>query len=312
MRLRIFTEPQQGGTYEQQLLMAREAERLGYDAFFRSDHYIRFDDGDPGPGPTDTFVTLAGLARETERIRLGVLVAASTFRLPGPLAIKVAQIDAMSGGRIELGIGAAWNDDEHRAYGIPFPPTGERFDRLEEQLEILTGLWTTPCDERFSFSGRHYTLENSPALPKPVQDPHPPIIIGGYGEKRTPRLAARFATEFNLPFPPLDYFGAAVERAVQACEDAGRDPATMRRTVALVLCCGADEAEIARRAKNIGQDVDELRTNGAAGTPAEVTEMLQAFAAAGAEAAYLQVLDLDDLEQLALVAAEVMPAVSDS
>ena len=312
MQLRIFTEPQQGGTYDQQLQMAQEAERLGYDAFFRSDHYIRFDDNDPGPGPTDTIVTLAGLARETERIRIGALVAASTFRLPGPLAIQVAQIDAMSGGRVELGVGAAWNEDEHRAYGIPFPPTGDRFEKLEEQLEILTGLWTTPRGERFSFSGRHYSLEDSPALPKPVQDPHPPIIIGGYGAKRTPRLAARFAAEFNLPFPPLDYYAPALQNVVKACEAVGRDPASLRRTVALVLCCGSDEAEIARRAETIGREVDELRKNALAGTPPEVTEKLQAFAAAGAETAYLQVLDLDDLEHLALVAAEVMPKVADA
>jgi F420-dependent oxidoreductase-like protein len=312
MRLRIFTEPQQGGTYDQQLRMAREAEHLGYDAFFRSDHYIRFDDDDPGPGPTDTIVTLAGLARETDRIRLGSLVLASTFRLPGPLAIQLAEIDAMSDGRIEVGIGAAWNDNEHRAYGIPFPPTGERFERLDEQLEILTGLWTTPRGEKFSYTGRHYTVSDSPALPKPVQQPHPPIIIGGYGERRTPRLAARFASEFNLPFPPVDFYRGAVDRVQEACERAGRDPATLRNTVAVVLCCGADEAEITHRAASIGREVDELRTNGAAGTPAEVTEKLLAYRAAGAETAYLQVLDLDDLDHIRLVAAEVAPAVADA
>jgi F420-dependent oxidoreductase-like protein len=312
MRLRIFTEPQQGASYDQQLRMAQEAERLGFDAFFRSDHYIRFDDDDPRPGPTDTMVTLAGLARETQRIRLGTLVAASTFRLPGPLAIQVAEIDAMSGGRVELGLGAAWNDVEHRAYGIPFPPTGERFDRLEEQLEILTGLWTTPPGEKFSFRGKHYEVTDSPALPKPVQRPRPPIIIGGYGAKRTPRLAARFADEFNLPFPPLDFYRTAVERVHSACEDAGRDPATLTTTVALVVCCGADEAEIARRAASIGREVAELRTNGAAGTPAEVAETLHAFAAAGAEAAYLQVLNLDDLDHVRLLATEVAPALAAS
>jgi F420-dependent oxidoreductase-like protein len=310
MRLRIFIEPQQGASYDQQLRMAQEAERLGFDAFFRSDHYIRFDDDDPSPGPTDTMVTLAGLARETQRIRLGTLVAASTFRLPGPLAIQVAELDAMSGGRIELGLGAAWNDDEHRAYGIPFPPTGERFDRLEEQLEILTGLWTTPPGDRFSFRGKHYELIDSPALPKPVQRPRPPIIVGGYGAKRTPRLAARFADEFNLPFPPLDFYRTAIDRVRSACEDTGRDPATLTTTVALVVCCGADEAEIAHRAASIGREVDEVRSNGAVGTPAEVTETLHAFAAAGAEAAYLQVLDLDDLDHLRLLAAEVAPAVT--
>ena len=309
MRLRIFTEPQQGATYDDLLAVARTAEELGFDAFFRSDHYLRMGDGDAGPGPTDAWITLAGLARETSRLRLGTLVTASTFRLPGPLAIAVAQVDAMSGGRAELGIGAGWFDDEHRAHGIPFPSTRERFDRLEEQLAIITGMWTTPVGERFSHDGRYYDLTDSPALPKPVQQPHPPIIIGGYGTKRTPALAARYAEEFNLPFPPLDLYRDYVERARQACTDSGRDPATLRTTVALVVCCGRDEAEFRRRADAIGREPDELRSNGAAGLPREVVDKLQAFASAGAEAAYLQVLDVSDLEHLGLIAAEVMPAV---
>ena len=309
MRLRIFTEPQQGATYDDLLAVARTAAELGFDAFFRSDHYLRMGDGDAGPGPTDAWITLAGLARETSRLRLGTLVTASTFRLPGPLAIAVAQVDAMSGGRAELGIGAGWFDDEHRAHGIPFPSTRERFDRLEEQLAIITGMWTTPVGERFSHDGRYYDLTDSPALPKPVQQPHPPIIIGGYGTKRTPALAARYAQEFNLPFPPLDVYREYVERVRQACTDSGRDPATLRTTVALVVCCGRDEAEFRRRADAIGRDPDELRANGAAGLPREVVDKLQAFASAGAEAAYLQVLDVSDLEHLGLIAAEVMPAV---
>ncbi len=309
MLLRIFTEPQQGATYHQQLAVARTVEELGFDAFFRSDHYLRMGDGDPGPGPTDTLVTLAGLARETSSIRLGSLVASSTFRLPGPLAIVVAQIDAMSAGRVELGLGTGWFDDEHRAYGIPFPPLRERFDRLEEQLEIVTGLWTTPIGDRFSFAGQHYQLEDSPALPKPVQQPHPPLIIGGHGASRTPALAARFASEFNLPFPPVDACREAVARVRQACEKAERDPTSLRTSVALVVCCGSDEAEFARRADAIGRAPDELRENGAAGLPAEVVETLLAYAEAGAETVYLQVLDLDDLEHLRLLAAEVMPEV---
>ena len=309
MRLRIFTEPQQGATYDDLLAVARTGEELGFDAFFRSDHYLRMGDGDAGPGPTDAWITLAGLARETSRLRLGTLVTASTFRLPGPLAIAVAQVDAMSGGRAELGIGAGWFDDEHRAHGIPFPSTRERFDRLEEQLAIITGMWTTPVGERFSHDGRYYDLTDSPALPKPVQQPHPPIIIGGYGTKRTPALAARYAQEFNLPFPPLDLYRDYVERARQACTDSGRDPATLRTTVALVVCCGRDEAEFRRRADAIGRKPDELRANGAAGLPGEVVDKLQAFASAGAEVAYLQVLDVSDLEHLGLIAAEVMPAV---
>ena len=309
MRLRIFTEPQQGATYDDLLAVARTAEELGFDAFFRSDHYLRMGGGDAGPGPTDAWVTLAGLARETSRVRLGTLVTAGTFRLPGPLAIAVAQVDAMSGGRVELGIGAGWFEDEHRAHGIPFPPTRERFDRLEEQLAIITGMWTTPVGERFSFHGRYYELTDSPALPKPVQQPHPPIIIGGYGTKRTPALAARYAQEFNLAFPPLDVYRESVDRVRQACADSGRDPATLRTTVALVVCCGRDEAEFRRRADAIGREPDELRANGAAGLPGEVVDKLRTFASAGAETAYLQVLDLANLEHLELVAAEVMPEV---
>ncbi|HMF82827.1 MAG TPA: LLM class F420-dependent oxidoreductase [Acidimicrobiia bacterium] len=309
MRLRIFTEPQQGATYDDLLAVARSAEELGFDGFFRSDHYLHMGDGDPGPGPTDAWVTLAGLARETSRGRLGTLVTAATFRLPGPLAITVAQVDAMSGGRVELGIGAGWFDDEHRAHGIPFPSTRERFERLEEQLAIITGMWTTPVGETFSFRGRYYELVESPALPKPVQMPHPPIIIGGYGPKRTPRLAAQYAQEFNLAFPPVDFYAEQVRRVKQACVHAGRDPSSLPTTVALVVCCGRDEAEFRRRAEAIGRQPEELRENGAAGLPGEVVDTLRAFEAAGAETAYLQVLDLSDLQHLDLIAAEVMPAI---
>ncbi|HEY7133859.1 MAG TPA: LLM class F420-dependent oxidoreductase [Acidimicrobiia bacterium] len=311
MRLRIFTEPQQGASYDQQVTLARLAEELGFDAYFRSDHYMRLGEGTGLPGPTDAWITLAGLARDTSTIRLGTLVTPVTFRLPGPLAISVAEVDAMSGGRVELGLGSGWNDEEHRAYGIPFPPTPVRFEMLEEQLEIVTGLWGTPVGERFSFSGKHYAVRDSPALPKPVQQPRPPIVIGGYGQRRTPKLAARFASEFNLPFPPLPMYRDAVSRVRAACGDAGRDPSTLRTTVALVVCCATNEDELARRAKNIGREVGELRQNGAAGTPAEVVDKLGAYAEAGAQTTYLQVLDLDDLDHVRLLAQEVMPKVAD-
>jgi len=309
MELRIFTEPQQGASYDQLLTVAQTAEELGFDAFFRSDHYLKMGDGSGLPGPTDAWITLAGLARETERIRLGTLVTAATFRFPGPLAVSVAQVDAMSGGRVELGIGAGWFDDEHTAYGIPFPPLGERFDRLEEQLAVIHGLWTTPAGATFSHDGTHYPVVDSPALPKPVQQPHPPIIIGGGGAKRTPALVARYANEFNTPFMNPDDAGAAFARVRAACDAAGRDPAELTLSSALVLCCGADDAEVAKRAAAIGREPDELRTNGAAGTPAEVITKLRAYQDLGATRVYLQVLDLDDLDHLRLVAAEVLGRV---
>jgi F420-dependent oxidoreductase-like protein len=308
MDLRIFTEPQQGASYDDLLAVAQATEEHGFDAFFRSDHYLVMGGGDGQPGPTDAWVTLGALARETRRVRLGTLVTSATFRLPGPLAISVAQVDAMSGGRVELGLGAGWYDAEHTAYAIPFPPLGERFERLEEQLSIITGLWSTPAGERFSFPGRHYTVTDSPALPKPVQSPRPPIIVGGGGPKRTPRLAATFADEFNLPFSPVSAFTKQRDRVRSACDTAGRDPDDLVYSVAQVLCCGSNEAEVARRAKAIGREPDELRENGAAGTPDEVVATLASYADAGATRCYLQVLDLSDLDHLALVAAEVMPA----
>ena len=307
MRLRVFTEPQMGASYDQLLAVARCAEEEGFDAFFRSDHYLKMGDVDGLPGPSDAWITLAGLARDTQRIRLGTLVTSATFRLPGPLAISVAQVDAMSGGRVELGLGAGWYEAEHKAYAIPFPPTGERFERLEEQLAIITGLWATAAGAEFEFSGRHYQLEHSPALPKPVQVPHPPVIVGGVGPVRTPRLAATYADEYNVAFQPLDKTQRQFELVRQACEKAERDPASMRYTAALVVCCGADQAETARRAAAIGRDVDELRTNGLCGTPDEVAETLTEWHGAGVETAYLQVLDLDDLDHVRLIAREVAP-----
>src|SRR5262245_8929245 len=266
-------------------------------------------DGGPGPGSTDAWLTLAAIGRETKRIRLGTLVTPVTFRLPGLLAIQVAQADAMSGGRVELGMGAGWYDAEHRAYGIPFPPTGTRFEMLEEQLAIIEGLWTTPATETFDFDGQHYQLSDSPALPKPAQQPRPPIVMGGHGARRTPRLAARYADEFNLPFAPVSMFRDASDRVRAACEKIDRDPVSMRYTAAQVVCVGTNEAELERRAKAIGRAPDELRTNGAAGLPGEVAECLQRFSEAGAETVYLQVLDLDDLDHLRLIAGEIAPHV---
>ena len=308
MQLRIMTEPQQGASYDDLLAVAQESERLGFDAFFRSDHLQRIGDGDPGPGSTDAWVVLAGLARDTTRIRLGTMVSSATFRLPGPLAIAVATVDAMSGGRVELGLGSGWFGAEHTSYGIPFPPVRERFDLLEEQLAIITGLWATPAGEAFSFGGTHYTLTDSPGLPKPVQSPLP-VVIGGKGKRRTPELAARFAAEYNVPFDTPEVVAACFERARRACEAVGRDPESLVLSCAQTLAVGADEAEVRRRVDAGGNDLDWVRAAGLAGTPAEVADKIGRLAGLGAARVYLQVLDLTDLDHLRLAAAEVAPHV---
>lgn len=307
MRVRIFVEPQQGATYRELLAVAQATEQLGFDGFFRSDHYLTMG-GDGLPGPTDAWVTLAGIARETERARIGTLLTSATFRFPGPLAISVAQVDEMSGGRVELGLGAGWYEEEHQAHGVPFPPTGERFDRLEEQLEIVTGLWRTPAGETYSFDGRHYALADCPALPKPRQSPLP-VIVGGEGPVRTPQLAAKFAAEFNAPFMSVAETAAQFGRVRDACAAAGRDPAEIRLSAAVVVCCGSTEQDVGRRASAIGREVDELRQHGAAGLPDEVVARCRAYADAGAGTIYFQVLDLADLDHLKLLAQEVLPAL---
>lgn len=305
----IFTEPQQGAHYDDLASVACTAEELGYTGFFRSDHFLKMGNVDGLPGPTDAWVTLGALARETSRIRLGTLVTSATFRLPGPLAVAVAQVDHMSGGRVELGLGAGWYEAEHRAYGIPFPDTGERFERLTEQLEIITGMWQAPPGERFTFEGRHYQVSDSPGLPKPVQQPLP-VIIGGGGRKKTPMLAARFASEFNRAFVSAKSVKASFDTVRAACEAIGRDPSSLKYTAAVVLCCGEDEGAFVRRAAAIGREPAELRQNGAAGTPSEVVERLLTYREAGAQRLYLQVLDLADLDHLRLVAADVVPQLS--
>jgi F420-dependent oxidoreductase-like protein len=289
---RVFVEPQQGASYSDQLAVAQAAESLGFSAFFRSDHYLAMS-GDGRPGPTDSWVTLGGIARETSSIRLGTLVTSATFRYPGALAISVAQVDEMSNGRVEFGIGTGWFEKEHLAYAIPFPPLRERFARLTEQLELITGLWTAP-------------VNNSPALPKPVQQPHPPIIIGGTGAKRTPGLAATFADEFNVPFAPLDTIRTQFARVRDAVDAVGRPADSMTYSAAFVVCAGRDDAEIARRAAAIGREVDELRSNSPlAGTPAQIVDQLGPFTEIGLQRVYLQLLDLSDLEHLRLFADEV-------
>lgn len=309
MDFRIFTEPQQGATYDDLLAVARTTEDAGFDGFFRSDHYLHMS-GDGGAGPTDAWTTLAGLARDTERIRLGTLVTAATFRLPGPLAIAVAGVDQMSGGRVELGIGAGWFQGEHTAYGIEFPDVRERFDRLEEQLAVITGLWGTPAGETYSHDGSHYPIADAPALAKPVQPGGVPIIIGGSGKRRTPELAARYASEFNAAFRSPEDSRELFDRVRAACEDRRRDPGELILSAANVVCLGNDDATLARRAAAISREVAELRSNGFAGSADEVVDRIGRFAEAGATRLYFQVLDLGDLDHIEELASTVLPQVS--
>jgi len=306
--LRIFTEPQQGASYDTLLAVARRAETLGFGAFFRSDHFLKMSDGSGLPGPTDAWITLAGLARDTSTIRLGTLVSPVTFRSPGLLAISVAQVDHMSGGRVELGLGAGWFEQEHTAYAIDFPPLGRRFDMLTDQLAIIDGLWSTPVGETFTYTGTEHSVLDSPGLPKPLQQPVP-IVIGGGGTTRTPALAALHATEFNTPFVSLEFFQAQRARVQAACDAIGRTR-PMVWSAALVACVGVDETEVARRAAAIGREPAELRENGAAGTPEEVASTIRRWNEAGADRIYLQVLDLDDLVHLDLIATEVAPLLA--
>jgi F420-dependent oxidoreductase-like protein len=308
MDARIFTEPQQGASYDDLLAVALAGEKAGFNAFFRSDHWLKMGDGDGLPGPTDSWVTLGGLARDTSTIRLGTLVTSATFRLPGVLATQVAQVDQMSGGRVELGLGAGWYEAEHTAYGIPFPPLGERFEVLNEQLEIITGLWGTPEGDNYDFAGKHFNLKDSPALPKPTQQKIP-VVIGGGGKKKTPALAAKYASEFNLGMATVDRFTAQRDRVATACEAIDRDPDELTYSLWLVVACGKNDAEVARRAGHLGRSVENVTTEGLGGTPDQIIEKLNTYKAAGCDRIYFQFLDLSDLDQLALLGEEVLPHI---
>lgn len=307
MDFRVFVEPNEGATYLDQLAVAQTAEAAGYSAFLRSDHYMPMS-GDGKPGPTDSWVTLAGIARETTSIRLGTMVSSATFRQPVPLAISVAQVDLMSGGRVEFGLGAGWFENEHNAFGIPFPPLSERFDRLAEQLDIITGLWSTPPTEKFSYVGAYYRLADAPALPKPAQSPHPPVIIGGNGRKQTPALAATYAAEFNVIVTPLEALKAQYERVGAAVAQAGRAPDSLTYSATFVVCTGRNEAEIARRTNVAdGHFSASRRDSPLVGTPAEIVDKVGMFAEAGVQRIYLLLVDIRDLDHLEMFASDVMP-----
>jgi F420-dependent oxidoreductase-like protein len=309
MRVCLFIEPHRGATYDTQLRFATHAEDAGFEGLLRADHY-RSLTPEPGlPGPTDAWITLAGLARETTKLRIGTLVNSATFRMPGPLSIIVAQVDAMSGGRVELGMGAGWVEREHTAYGIPFPPVGERFDRLEEQLEILTGLWTTPAEQTYSFVGKHYQLADAPALPRPVQRPHPPIIVGGKGPRRTPELAARYADEYNMPFKTVAETAAAFQRVRAAADRLGRTrPLTL--SAGVVVALGRTDAEAERRAAPLHVPSALPPEDPVIGSPGALVERLGEMAEIGATRVHLRVIDMDDLDHIDLIASDVLPQLS--
>jgi F420-dependent oxidoreductase-like protein len=313
MRFALMIEPQQGLSYSEQLELARLAERLGFEAFFRSDHYRSF----PGPADmptTDAWTVLAGIARETHSIRLGVLVSPVTFRHPGSFAKVVTTVDEMSGGRIEVGVGAGWNDAEHSQFGLAFPAIESRADLLEDELAILHGLWDEP--DGWSYEGRQVRLESASFNPKPTQRPHPPIIVGGDGKPRSLRLAARYADEYNMSSAGPEMCTDAFSRLDAECRKVGRDPATLRRSVMAGLLIGADTAEVERRAvaqvAMVGADGDASawlearRPRWVAGTPAEARAMVARFAAAGVERIMLQDLLPRDQAMIELAARELI------
>ncbi|MEX0428367.1 TIGR03560 family F420-dependent LLM class oxidoreductase [Nocardioides sp. DS6] len=297
MRLRVLLEPRHGGSYDEMLGLARATEEAGLDAFFRSDHYLGVDEADRSYEPTDSWATLAGLARDTSRIRLGTLVTAGTFRLPGVLAVTVATVDAMSGGRVELGLGTGWYDREHAAFGVPFPPLKERFDRLEEQLAIVSGLWGMAPGETFDFEGEHFRIDGAANPPRPAQAGGPPIVIGGGGPKRTPAIAARFATEYNGAFP--EGIADRFTRFREACRRIGRDPDEAHLSAVLPVACGTTPAQAQRRFEQIG--TEPLREEAVVGDVDAVAERVRELAKVGADTVYFHLYDVDDLDHVHLL-----------
>ena len=313
MRYALMIEAQQGLSYAELLAIAQRAEAAGFEAMFRSDHYESFP-GPPGRPTTDAWTVLAGIARETTKIRLGVLVSPVTFRFPGALAKTVATVDEMSGGRVELGIGAGWNVDEHRRHGFPFPPIEDRADMLEEQLAIVRGLWEEP--DGWSFTGRHYQVEDAIFYPKPVQRPRVPILVGGSGTPRSIRLAARYADEFNLSSADAPRVAEKLAKLDEACRAIGREPGSIRRSAMVGTMIAADPARLAARKQALLAELspDETAEDWFAtreqrwifGTPDQARAKIAEFAAAGVERLMLQDFLPRDLEMIDELAAELI------
>jgi F420-dependent oxidoreductase-like protein len=303
-------EGQEDVTWEDWMALARACERLGFEALFRSDHYLSVG-GAVQRGSLDAWSTVSALAAVTSKLRLGTLVSPATFRHPSVLAKNAVTADHVSGGRIELGIGTGWNQAEHRAYGFPFPSMRERMDRLAEQLEIITRSWQ---EGAFSYSGEHWSVKELDARPKPVQSPLP-LLMGGGAMPRGAALAARYAAEYNVLYIGPDEAAAARGRLAFACRSADRDPATLSLSLMHGFLIGADDAELAERARKLGEwngrptDLDDVRRSWIAGTPDAVIARLRAYAGAGVERVMLQHLQHDDLDTVRLVGRDVIPAV---
>jgi F420-dependent oxidoreductase-like protein len=325
MRFVLMIEPQQGLTYAEQLDIARTAETAGFEALFRSDHYESFPGPEDNP-TTDAWAVLAGLARETKRIGLGTLVSPVTFRQPGNFAKVVTTVDEMSGGRIEVGLGAGWHEAEHRRHGFPFPDIKGRADMLEEQLAILHGLWTEP--DGWSFRGKHYTIEDALFRPKPVDargrprtasGVRPRIIVGGDGKPRSMRIAARYADEFNLSSARTDTAPGKYAALAEVCRAAGRDPATMTRSAMAGVLIGKDRAEVKTRERALlaalgvkagdSDWLDERRTRWVTGTPDEARAAVARFGEAGVERIMLQDFVPRDLAMIELMGRELVGRV---
>jgi F420-dependent oxidoreductase-like protein len=314
MRVCLMIEGQEGVTWEQWRALAVACEEHGFEGLFRSDHYLSVM-GRPERGSLDAWTTLAALAAMTSRIRLGTLVSPATFRHPSVLAKSAVTVDHVSGGRVELGIGAGWQEREHRAYGFPFPALGTRMDAMAEQIEIVARSF---ADEPFSFQGEHYSLEDLDALPKPLQRPRPPIIVGGRGGRRSLELAARWADEYNTFSASLDEVRQRHHAFAEAWQDAGRDPDAFRFSVMVTTLVGADETElrdrIGRLAEWLGGAPEEviarLRNGGVAGTVDEAAERLRELEAAGAQRVMLQHFLHGDVEAVELIGRELIPRVA--
>ena len=308
----LMIEGQEGVTWPQWLALATACEEHGISTLFRSDHYQNLDGEHPERGSLDAWGTINALAAATKSLRLGTLVSPTSFRHPSVLAKLVVTADHVSGGRVDLGIGAGWHEREHEAYGFPFLPTKTRMDVLEEQLQVLMGHWS---EGRFSFDGEHYVLTDLDAQPKPVQRPHPPLIMGGSAGPRSAALAARFADEYNTPFPPLADVAGRRDQVTDACERAGRDPIPFSAMIGTVV--GADPADLEDRARRVGERIGSsgdalLREPPSGWVVAAIDQAAEQFAAyrdAGLHRVMCQTLVHDDLDAVALL-GELAPILA--